>query len=109
MQTEVVRILNGKEITFVTIAGLGKLSGKSPITLRKWEEKGWLPPVNIRGNSYTDSKGNVCEGERLYSKKYALLLAAEIKQVVRGVPVSAQVRSKLHLLMKQERAELINL
>lgn len=99
--------INGVEWDMVTIGELGKLSKKSPITLKKWEEKGWLPMANLRNKSVEKKDGETIKGERLYTKKYALLIADEICKVRKGVEIPNEIIQQLAILFKKERIELM--
>lgn len=49
-QRKTVRIKGGKQVTLelFTIGALAKALGKSPITIRTWMKKGWLPRARFR-------------------------------------------------------------
>ena len=105
MKTKVYHI-GGNPVVCCTIGQLSKLCGKNQITLRKWEEKGWLPPCNFRSPNII---ANSEHGERLYSEKYAKLMAIEIMKVQKGIKIPHEVVQRLHQLMKEERNEYLNL
>ena len=55
--------IDGEDIEFFTIGQLAKgLGGRSAVTLRKWEDRGWLPPATFR----TPKRGK--GGQRLYTR-----------------------------------------
>lgn len=93
-----------QNIEAVGLHELAILSGKSKITLRQWETKGWLPMPNFR----MPIKGKQTVGARLYTFETAKLMAEEIKKAVTGVVVPAEVKQRLHTLIKEERDRLKN-
>jgi hypothetical protein len=101
----ITKKLNGKEVNLLTISELAKLGSKSTTTLKKWEEKGWLPEANWRNKKIELPGGGFIKGERLYTEKYARLIAAEIKTVQKGIKIPHDTVVKIASLFKQERTE----
>lgn len=101
----VVRKISGESVELVTINELAELSGKKVITLKKWEEKGWLPCANFRDKPVVTSNGVTIKGKRLYTRKYALMLANEISKAKQGVELEHQVIVNIANVFKLEREE----
>ena len=53
----------GSDTEFFTLGALAKAMGKSPITLRTWERRGWLPLARYRTSSVNPQKA-----KRLYTR-----------------------------------------
>jgi hypothetical protein len=64
-------IINGEKLTFYTIGEVCKALGKSPVTLRMWESKGWIPKPSFRTPTPQSEQvpGKVPKGKRLYSQQ----------------------------------------
>lgn len=62
-------IVEGEIRKFYTIGSLAKALGKKPVTLRSWEQKGWIPTASFRTPppSGTQLPGKATKGRRLYS------------------------------------------
>jgi hypothetical protein len=61
-------IVDGREVEFYPIRALALALKRSPITLRKWETKGWLPGAPYRSSS--------SRSDRLYTLKHVEGLVA---------------------------------
>ncbi len=94
-----------KFVEFITLAEFAKLSGKETITLQKWEEKSWLPMSNFHAPSIELKDGTERNGARLYSVKYAILMAEQIKLIKQGIKKDPEVIRQLLILSKLERLE----
>lgn len=94
--------LAGKMIPFVTIGVLAKMCDRKPITLRKWEEKSWLPPANFHMEA-TEIGGIERPGARLYTYEFAQKMAEVIKTVKQGETIATDVIQQLHILVKEEK------
>jgi hypothetical protein len=46
--TPIKKTIGGKEIEFYTIGQLAEALGLRPVTVRKWESRGWLPQPIVR-------------------------------------------------------------
>lgn len=78
-----VYTVNGVEVEFFTIGALGQAMGKSPVTLREWERRGFLPKARFRTAS-TDS----LRAKRLYTRQQieGIVLIAEQEGLLRPKP-----------------------
>jgi hypothetical protein len=58
------------------IGSLAKALGKQPVTIRSWEDKGWLPPATFRTPPPNGHQipGKPSVGRRLYSQEQLLLI-----------------------------------
>jgi len=66
--------IGGKRIPFYGIGDLAKLLDREPDTLRKWEEKGWLPknyPV-YKGKDPEDPRSVKFGRRRLYTREHLI-------------------------------------
>ena len=67
---------------FFTIGELAKLLHRKAVTIRKWENDGWIPHANYRtpAPKGTSMLGTEPKGRRLYSREQVefLLIAAEV-------------------------------
>lgn len=96
-----------KVVEFITLSDFAKLSGKGTITLQKWEEKSWLPMSNYHAPSIKLKDGTMRKGARLYSVKYAKLMAEQIKLIKRGIKNDPEVFRQILILSKQEKQEYL--
>lgn len=62
---------------FYTIGALAKALGKKTVTIRSWEQKGWLPPASFRTRTPETGQlpNKVPKGNRLYSQEQVVFLA----------------------------------
>lgn len=58
--------LNGVNTEFFTIGSVATALGRSPITIRSWIDKGWLPPARYRTPGIPGTRGNA--GLRLWTR-----------------------------------------
>ncbi len=98
-------ITGEKSVEFITLHDFAKLSGKQTITLQKWEEKSWLPMSNFHAPSIELKDGTIRKGARLYSVKYAKLMAEQIKLIKQGIKKDSEVIRQLLILSKLEKLE----
>lgn len=94
--------VNGVIVECVGLSALAVLSDKSVITLRQWEDKGWLPIPNIRGAATVNKNGTV-PGPRLYTIETAKKMAELIRKAKAGIAVPADIKHGLYVLIKEER------
>jgi hypothetical protein len=59
---------NGKDIEMFTVGALAEALGRPFITLRKWNEKGYLPTPPYRLPTIKNVNGEDHKGRRLYSR-----------------------------------------
>lgn len=74
--------INGVDREFFTIGEVARALGKQPVTLRMWENRGWIPRVKYRTPAPANQQlpGKPSKGRRLYSKEQVeFLLEASIK------------------------------
>jgi hypothetical protein len=71
--------VNGVETELFTIGSLAAATGLSPISLRRWESEGILPPPSVRTPKPTGTQAQGSKvGRRLYTRH-------QIELVVRGI------------------------
>jgi hypothetical protein len=59
---------NGKEIEMFTAGALANALGRPFVSIRKWNEAGYLPPSPYRLPTKQDKNGEEHKGRRLYSR-----------------------------------------
>lgn len=101
-------IVNGKEVKFVTITILAKLCKRATPTLKKYEERGILPPANYRTASVRDDvAGNPVPGNRIYSVALAETLAKIFLQEIQPrTKITAKTLSKIRKAFADEKINL---
>jgi hypothetical protein len=62
------KMYRGAETEFFLPIALATALGKSPITIRLWERKGYIPTAPFRLPGYTDPKGTFHLGKRVYTR-----------------------------------------
>lgn len=69
-------LVEGVIQSFYTVGSLGAILSKSPVTIRSWEQKGWLPKARYRSPPPAREQipGRVPLGKRLYTKEQVLCL-----------------------------------
>jgi len=67
---------SGQEKRLYPIGSLAAALGKKAVTIRSWEQKGWLPPVSYRTPTPAGDQlpGKQAKGQRLYSKEQIIFL-----------------------------------
>jgi hypothetical protein len=70
-------LVAGEPRKFYSIGALATALGKQPVTLRSWEQKGWLPAASFRTPAPRGPQipGKVTKGRRLYSQEQVVFLA----------------------------------
>jgi len=64
-----VKIYKGVETEFFLPSALGlALGGKSPVTIRLWERKGYIPKSPYRLPGHTKPDGTAVPGKRVYTR-----------------------------------------
>jgi hypothetical protein len=63
-------LVDGVPTKFYTVGALAKALGRSPVTIRSWEAKGWLPAASFRSPPPKSQQipGKASRGVRLYSR-----------------------------------------
>lgn len=71
-----VATINGKSLELYTVGAAAKVLGRSAVTLRKWERKGWIPAPSYRTSksSGSDLLNTQAKGYRLYSREQVEVL-----------------------------------
>lgn len=64
------KMVNGKEVEFFTIGQLAMALGVKPVTLRSWEQKGWVPfpPYRTRPPQWAGLPNKKQQGRRLWTR-----------------------------------------
>jgi hypothetical protein len=64
-------LIDGVPAKFYTVGSLAKVLGRSPVTIRSWEAKGWLPAASFRSPAPKSQQipGKSPKGSRLYSRQ----------------------------------------
>jgi hypothetical protein len=64
-------LVDGTPTKFYTIGALSRALGRSPVTIRSWESKGWLPAATFRSPAPRSQQipGKPSRGSRLYSRQ----------------------------------------
>lgn len=77
-------LVNGEVRKFYTIGALAKSLGKSTVTIRSWESKGWLPPAGFRTPTPVGPQvpGKAVKGKRLYSQEQVVFLTEAYEKYV---------------------------
>lgn len=73
---EMVVGASGEVKRFYSIGALARALGKKPVTIRSWEQKGWLPQASYRTPAPQREQvpGKIPKGRRLYSKEQVVFL-----------------------------------
>lgn len=64
-------LVDGVPKPFYTVGALARALGRSPVTIRSWESKGWLPSASFRAPAPRSQQipGKASMGHRLYSRE----------------------------------------
>lgn len=75
-------VINGERKMMYTIGQLCKALGKSAVTLRMWESKGWIPKPSFRTPppSGPQIPGKTSKGRRLYTQEQLDILIDAVEQ-----------------------------
>jgi hypothetical protein len=75
-RSKVYRI-GGSDKEFFTVGELAKALSRKPVTIRMWEQRGWIPKVKYRTPPPAGEQlpGKTPKGRRLYSKDQVVLLS----------------------------------
>jgi hypothetical protein len=76
--------MNGQPQRFYTIGSVAKALGKTPVTIRSWEAKGWLPSASYRTPAPRKEQipGKASKGKRLYSKDQLVFLVEAYERFI---------------------------
>ncbi len=77
-------LVGGSPRKFYSIGSLAKALGKKPVTIRSWEDKGWLPSASFRtpAPKGTQIPGKQPKGRRLYSTEQVTFLVGAYQQFI---------------------------
>lgn len=93
----------GKLRKVVTIGEMAKMLNRQTITLRKYEERGILPPPNFRmPNKKTKIESKAHLGDRLYTMELALEIKEILSTVSQGVPISDEQKRQIREAFQKE-------
>lgn len=93
--TPILKKHNGVDTEFFTAGALAKALGKSTVTIRLWERHGHIPQAPYRLPGYTDTKGALRPGKRVYTRS---LIEATIEEFSRrDLLGAARVEWKYHV------------
>lgn len=75
-------VINGERVIMYTIGQVCKALGKSAVTLRMWESKGWIPKSSFRtpAPSKPQIPGKASKGRRLYTQQQLDTLLDAVEQ-----------------------------
>lgn len=80
-----IKILRGVRTEFFTIGDLARALGRSAVTIRSWEDKGWMPHATYRTQTPQAPQvpGKKVKGKRLYTRaQIVVVLTAATKHGV---------------------------
>lgn len=105
--------VQGKVVTFYTIAEVAKASSKSTHALRKLMERGLLPEANFRSQGiqiHTGARaGEQIMGARLYSEAIFGDLVRWLKSIKQGRKITPEMEGVIRALFASERTKITNL
>ena len=87
------KIYNGKPTEFFMNNSLAQALGKSPVTIRLWERKGYIPKAPFRLPGHTKA-GKEVPGKRVYTRELIEIAVEEFS--ARSLLGSARVEWKYH-------------
>lgn len=92
--------INGVETPCYTIGAVSRVLGRDPITIRSWEQKGWLPKPKIRTRppDTANLPGKPAKGRRLYTKAQVLYLIDGYERFSLDSKVTADYRGFISYL-----------
>lgn len=82
-----IKIHKGEEREFFTVGDLANALGKKPVTIRSWEDKGYLPRSRYRGPTPKGEgiPGKTVKGRRLYTRQQIeIVITAALEAGVAG-------------------------
>jgi hypothetical protein len=77
-------LLDGNPVKFYPIGALSLALGKTPVTIRSWEHKGWLPKARYRTPPprATQIPGKASKGKRLYSREQLMFIVESYERFI---------------------------
>ena len=91
--TSIKKLYNGVETDFYTVNALATALGKSVVTLRLWERKGYIPKAPFRLPAYKKD-GSEVSGKRVYTRSLIEISVEEFAK--RDLLGSERVEWKYH-------------
>jgi hypothetical protein len=72
--------INGVDRVFYTVGELARALSRKPVTVRMWEQRGWIPKVKYRTRPPANAQlpGKPSKGRRLYSDAQVHFLVAAV-------------------------------
>lgn len=89
-----VKFMDGREVEFYLLGALAKALGKSPVTIRLWERRSYIPRSPYRLPSHINSKGKEIPGKRVFTRELIQIAVEEFSK--RGLLGAARVEWKHH-------------
>lgn len=90
----VIKKRQGKDVEFFMPKALADALGKSSVTIRLWERKGYIPRAPFRLPGYTNAAGKQVPGKRVYTRDLIEIAVEEFAK--RGLLGSARVEWRDH-------------
>lgn len=74
--------VNGVDREFFTVGEVARALSRKPVTIRMWEQRGWIPKVKYRTPPPQGEQipGKVTKGRRLYTKSQVLFLVDALER-----------------------------
>lgn len=92
----VIKTLYGKEVELFTIGQLAMALDLKPVTIRKWEDMGWIPkpPIRTRPPNWAGLPSKTVKGRRLWTRSMVagIVRIANEEAVLPSSPKRRQVR-----------------
>lgn len=89
-----IKFMDGKEVEFFLLGSLAKALGKSPVTIRLWERKAYIPRSPYRLPSHINKKGKEIPGKRVFTRELIQIAVEEFAS--RGLLGAARVEWRDH-------------
>lgn len=90
----VIKKRQGEDVEFFMPQALAIALGKSSVTIRLWERKGYIPRAPFRLPGYTNSAGKQVPGKRVYTRDLIEIAVEEFAK--RGLLGTARVEWRDH-------------
>lgn len=83
--------MSGEERTFFSVGELAKALDRKPVTIRMWEQQGWIPRATFRTPTPRGQQipGKTLKGRRLYSLEQVEFLIDAVDQFQISNPAKA--------------------
>jgi hypothetical protein len=85
----------GEVVEYFFPGSLAQALGKSAVTIRLWERRGYLPRTPYRLPGYTDARGKEHPGKRVYTRPMIEIAVEEFSS--RGLLGNARIEWKKHV------------